>query len=87
MGYKTRLNYNLRLETLCRSERRVGIIEHLYGPYSFYSKEHLDSQTSVLLAIVIHHIIPEYQLGFCLAFWQMLFSLKVATQDFVEPVI
>lgn len=25
MGYKTRLNYNLRLETLCGSERCVGI--------------------------------------------------------------
>lgn len=25
MGYKTRLNYNLRLESLCRSERCVGI--------------------------------------------------------------
>lgn len=59
MGYKTRLKYDLKLETLCRSERHVGVSRASLVLFKGTSR-----QTDILLAIVIHPIILEYQLDF-----------------------
>lgn len=79
MGYKTRLNCNLRLETLCRTERPVGINRASLWAIFILFEEFLDNlnipQSQNISQIFIFP--PD----------RCFFSLKVATQGFAEPDI
>lgn len=86
MGYRIRLNFNLSLAILCRSEWCIDVTQSfLWSVFVLFTEA--SRQTNILLAFFNSSCDVEYQSGFHLSFLETFFFLKIATEDSVEPVI